>query len=119
MSSVLLAGAIIGTILLPSPYPTPLGKASHFATNALTIVDWAQTRYIAKHPGRYYETNPLLGRHPSVSRVDNYFAACWVADQIIVWVLPLIWSRLYLTSRFMVGYNAVTNNAEIGIKVDF
>jgi hypothetical protein len=30
----------------------------------LTIVDWGQTRDIAKHPQQYSEMNPLLGKHP-------------------------------------------------------
>ena len=38
-------------------------------------LDWAQTRTIAKNPNKYSEINPILGRHPSTGRVNNYFLA--------------------------------------------
>lgn len=45
---------------------------------ALTTVDWLQTVYIARHPARYFERNPILGMHPSVRQVNAYFAFCGV-----------------------------------------
>lgn len=50
-------------------------------------VDRRQTIYIARHPepvggdndpSTFYETNPLLGRNPSVTRVRNYFGLCCI-----------------------------------------
>lgn len=40
------------------------------------IIDWLQTRYIAKHPEKYSELNVILGPHPSVVAVNIYFMIC-------------------------------------------
>ena len=45
------------------------------AVEASYYLDFRQTREIALNPLRYYETNQLLGRHPSIGRVNNYFLA--------------------------------------------
>lgn len=37
------------------------------------LVDWGQTRYIAKHPDRFREVNPLIGDHPSLGEVNRHF----------------------------------------------
>ena len=37
-------------------------------------IDWGQTKTIARNPDKYYERNPILGRHPSAGAVDKYFA---------------------------------------------
>lgn len=37
------------------------------------LVDWGQTRYIAKHPDRFREVNPLIGDHPSIGEVNRHF----------------------------------------------
>jgi len=40
----------------------------------LHIADWNQTREIARNPQQYWEVNPVLGKHPSIKRVDSYMA---------------------------------------------
>ncbi len=42
---------------------------------ALNGVDWLQTRQIALQPNRFYEYSPILGKHPSVERVNLYFTS--------------------------------------------
>lgn len=44
------------------------------AAAVLQTADWLQTRQIAHNPDRWSETNTMLGRHPSIGRVNNYFA---------------------------------------------
>ncbi|MDB5813502.1 MAG: hypothetical protein JWN23_619 [Rhodocyclales bacterium] len=44
------------------------------AAAMLHTADWLQTRQIARDPDHWYETNALLGRHPSIGKVNNYFA---------------------------------------------
>jgi hypothetical protein len=67
------------------------------ASLGLLGADWAQTRTISKHPldmnpdGTYAwkaETNPLLGSHPSIGEVNNYFAASMLAHALIASQLP-------------------------------
>jgi hypothetical protein len=52
----------------------PLVDPTEAAYLALHVADWGQTRNIAKHPDTWHETNPILGKHPSTSDVDRYFA---------------------------------------------
>lgn len=40
-----------------------------YAWQALHLVDVVQTYKIASQPDRYYENNPILGRHPSKTDV--------------------------------------------------
>lgn len=44
------------------------------AAAVLHTADWLQTRQIARSPDRWAENNAPLGRHPSIGRVNNYFA---------------------------------------------
>ena len=85
----------------------------------LLIVDWGQTRWIARHPLQHKEMNQFLGEHPSVSRVNNYFAASILGHAAISAVLPPDWRKgwQYVWIGIELGY--VQNNHSIGIKVDF
>lgn len=40
----------------------------------LLLVDWLQTSIVARNPTRYYEENPFLGKHPTPSQVNRWFA---------------------------------------------
>lgn len=57
--------------------------ARQLAANALLTTDWGQTLYVADHPGKFYETNPIIGRHPSRGRVNRYFAAANILHPLI------------------------------------
>lgn len=43
---------------------------------AMLAIDWWQTLAIARQPDSFYETNIILGKHPSAARVSCYFAVC-------------------------------------------
>lgn len=58
------------------------------ASIVLGVADWLQTRYISKHPDEYREMNKVLGDHPSLDKVDLYFASVIVAYTIIAAALP-------------------------------
>lgn len=49
--------------------------------------DWRQTRDIKNHPG-FYEMNPVLGRYPSDTKIDLYFAGYYMAQQFLATWLP-------------------------------
>jgi hypothetical protein len=61
----------------------------------LTGLDYGQTKYIARHPDKYYEKNTILGKHPSESSVNTYFPLYFIAKNAITVALPnpyrLIW----------------------------
>lgn len=64
-------------------------------STALLGADWAQTRSIAKGIPGIHETNKLLGQHPSVGMVNNYFAASALADAVIASQLPPEWRKIF------------------------
>lgn len=80
---------------------------------AVTGVDWLQTREIAKSPGKYRETNPILGEHPSLEKVDAYFAVCVAAHTSIAVALPpeyrKWWQYVWIgLESYTVGHNFAT-----------
>lgn len=85
----------------------------------LHTIDWAQTRYIAKNPDKWRELNPLIGEHPSVGRVDGYFATGALLHTGIAYVLPEKWRKgfQYVTIGIEAGITA--RNYHLGIKTSF
>lgn len=90
--------------------------AAAFAT---TVGDWGQTRYIAKNPDRYYEKNPILGRHPSVRKVDAYFATMIVGGAVLAYNLPAEYRTIFLGGVLLVETTMLIRNKKIGIKFSF
>jgi hypothetical protein len=84
-----------------------------------TMLDWAQTRYIARHPERYREINPVLGSHPAVSKVDKYFALSIVGITGIALELPSRYRKWWLGGVTVIEVGFVLHNDWIGIKADF
>jgi hypothetical protein len=78
-----------------------------------------QTRDIARNPDRFYESNPVLGRHPSLSAVNAYFAAGILAHTAVAMALPPGWREpwQYMTIVFQAG--VVAHNASIGVEMGF
>lgn len=89
------------------------------ALTALLVVDWGQTRYIAKHPLQHKEMNQFLGEHPSVNRVNNYFTATIISHAVISAVLPSDWRKGWQYVWIGIEFGTVQRNRSIGIKVDF
>ena len=86
---------------------------------AVMVIDWGQTRYIAQHPGVYYERNPLLGRHPSVQGVDLYFASMIVGSALFANYLSSENRKLFLGTVTAIGISVTAHNRSIGIKIAF
>jgi len=84
--------------------------------------DWNQTRQIAKNPTLYYEdgvAEAFLGRHPSVSGVNWYFAGSMILNTAIARTLPNPYRRMFQIGT--IGYEAywINHNYGIGIRVKF
>lgn len=92
---------------------------AELAWQGLWAVDYLQTRTIAKNPDRYWEANPLLTRHPSVTKVDAYFLTLALLHLFITDRLPKehrpIWQILSITTSVVL----MVNNFSIGIKIKF
>jgi hypothetical protein len=84
----------------------------------LNIIDWSQTRYISKHP-EFYESNPILGRHPSISAVDTYFAAGTLLHIGVTHILPSKYRPYWQMITIMGSGACVINNNRIGVGLNF
>jgi len=52
------------------------------SANTLIVADWIQTRQVVNNPN-YYEANPLIGKDPTLRRVNNHFILVLLATNII------------------------------------
>jgi hypothetical protein len=82
------------------------------------IIDWGQTREIATNPN-YYETNKILGEHPTLQEVDRYFIACIAGNYLISKALPNNWRRKWQIGSMLFQTYYINNNYELGIKTNF
>jgi hypothetical protein len=83
-------------------------------------MDWAQTRTIAKNPQQYHETNPILGKHPSVGFVNNYFGAMALGHALLADKLPPDLAKLFQYGT--IGFEAAEvgrNKFKFGIGMSF
>lgn len=81
----------------------------------LLVIDWRQTLTIARNPERWYETNPILGRHPSVLRVNVWFAIVLTAGLCAMALLPTFCLLIVAVGAVVEGY-FVFNNFRLGIR---
>jgi len=92
----------------------------------LIAADWKLTRYLAKENWttiknnkhyRHIESNLILGKKPSVRKVDIYMGAAIVAHIIIAKKLPRHWRYALwgatITTQAMVIYNHHKNGNKI------
>ena len=86
---------------------------------AIDIIDWGQTRHIAKNPQQFHENNPTLGGHPSVGQVDAFFISGIVLNTAITHILPSAWRPYW--QAVSIGFSSVfvVNNYRLGLKIDF
>ena len=88
--------------------------------NLSILADWGQTRYIAHHPEQYNEEfNPLIHGHPSIRKVDAYFAGVLIFNNGMMIALPNKYRPYYAGVATAVEMYFVISNNHIGIKFDF
>jgi hypothetical protein len=114
--------------------PTEIGLEA--AVIASLIIDWGQTRDLAKQDikvVRTYdtgwevtklckdntETNPLLGRFPSLASVNRYFISALILQPIILRMMSHKWRMRFLTGTLAIQLVMVNHNRQIGLKVRF
>lgn len=95
----------------------------------LHILDWGTTLNIVDRQNEgYYELNPILGEHPSRSKVNLYMFAGAVLHPIIVHYLPrdleilginLKPKRSFQGISIGMSGGCVINNFSIGLKWEF
>ena len=98
----------------------------------LNVADWGYTRNIAKHPENCSENNPLLGRHPSLEKVDVLIPAGMVVHAAVSMALKPVYHveifsyEMDIPARrlWQVVFIAIEgwfdiSNASVGLKIDF
>jgi hypothetical protein len=115
--SLLVAAA--AAVQAQAPAWTALDYSLAGGAAAMMALDWAQTRYAARHPSHYSERNPIMGESPSPAKVDQYFALASLLMAGATYVLPRRERRLFLGGVLVVETSAVVSNYRIGVKVDF
>jgi hypothetical protein len=84
---------------------------------AMFVIDWQQTLVIARNPGRWSERNLVLGQHPTVGRVNVYFAVALVAIAAVAAVVPLPWAIALLAAVAGVEGWCVVHNYRGGVRI--
>lgn len=92
-----------------------------FVASSLAITaDWATTRYGVRSPVKgVYETNPILGKYPTTSKVDAYFILLLATNYIAADLMPNEYRGLYLTVRTTSHGYAASKNIELGWRMRF
>ena len=88
------------------------------AFTALQMVDWAQTREVVKDD-RKHELNPILGKYPSKTEVNVYFAATTLGHYLVSRALPPDYRKVwqYVWIGFQTGN--VIRNYRVGVRINF
>jgi hypothetical protein len=86
------------------------------ALAVLLVIDWRQTLVIARNPLLWYERNPLLGKHPSPTKVHAYFAASCAFLAGAVYLLPQDCALVIVAVAAVCEVVCVANNYRHGIK---
>lgn len=107
------------------------------AVTTLLIVDGAQTRWMVRNPNQSNcanslngrpcnetkqqraESNPILGDHPSIGRVNNFIAASILGHAVIAYALPRGWREGWQYVWIVVEAGAVYHNRSVGVKMAF
>lgn len=89
--------------------------AATFST--LMLVDALQTHEIANTPG-HEESNPILGKHPSDTRIAIYFIGMTAITLTAAHKIPKL-RRFILTTGNVLQIYSVRHNYMAGIKIDF
>lgn len=104
--------------LLPASLKAQEWQSLAASAATFTVIDWAQTRYITQHP-QFYETNPILGKRPSIGRVNTYFAGALIGGTLLTLALPERDRKWFLGGVTALEVGVTAHNANIGIRVDF
>lgn len=100
----------------------------------LHLVDWGQTLDIEHHPN-LYETNIILGRHPSRAKINAFFSAGVIIQPIIAHYAPDIgkivenatgldlgsdwWRKAWIGSGIIIEARCIGGNIKCGVRCAF
>ena len=115
---ILIALALVGTTAQAQSW-TAEERAWGAVAGTFLLADWATTRYGTRHWDQgYYETNPVLGRHPHRDRVDLHFLMVIPAVYLFADYLPA-YRREFLMGVTAIELGYVAKNLRIGWQIKF
>jgi hypothetical protein len=97
---------------------TEIDKANIVLFNVLQGIDMLQTLEIANND-KYYETNKILGKHPSEAEVVTYFIARGLVHYQATRMIPQRYRNLFHGYNVVYNYNVIRDNHQLGIRIDF
>ena len=97
---------------------TEVDKANIVLFNVLQGIDMLQTLEIANND-KYYETNKILGKHPSEAEVVTYFIARGLVHYQATRMIPQRYRNLFHGYNVVYNYNVIRDNHQLGIRIDF
>lgn len=81
------------------------------------VIDWGQSRRIARDG--WTEFNPILGRHPSMGRVNTYFVLTPLIGALVLDAMPSRHRTAALKVVTTLQIATVARNHYLGIRVSF
>ena len=93
-----------------------IGELSFQLVNA---IDMFQTLEIVEHSDLYYETNPILGKHPKNYEVVGYFIARGFLHYEVTKWLPSKFRIPWLTVTVLPQIPIIEHNHNLGIRITF
>ena len=84
----------------------------------LTLMDWSQTHYIAKHQDQFHELNPFIGNPVSVGRVNNLMALRLISLAVVSEFVPQFRTEI-LGGYCVYSFAIVGRNAHLGVGFSF
>jgi hypothetical protein len=88
------------------------------AFTVLTVIDARYTQDIVRHSNQE-EKNPILGNHPSNSRINTYFSTVLVSHAVIAYLVPSDIRRKMQQAGIAVELGADVNNFNMGLSIGF
>ena len=113
--------ALIVMLLFFNPNAEPMSRqdiALEATYMAFHVADWGQTRDITMSPN-YGEGNHILGRDPSIERINRYFLSTAILHAGIVKSLSKEYRTIFQTITISIEAGFVRHNASVGMKVNF
>ena len=106
---------IVGCAKRPFEGWTPANTVCQGIYMTEHLVDWAQTKKIARSQN-YYEMNPLMGKHPSQSTVDLYMGLSMFATLAISAMLTPKYRSTFQGFLLTIKTGLIIHNYQIGIR---
>ena len=92
-------------------------KVVELSFQVVNFIDMMQTLEIVQHCDQYYETNPILGKHPQQHEVITYFMIRGATHYHITKWLPEKFRIPWLTITFLPQVPIIEHNHNLGIRI--